>query len=216
MVSLVEPLRDLLDERLLEGVAGRDRERVLLRLVPHVQRVLHGGRLRRHALVCERRAALGLERAEDVRERREVRRGGLGVERAAEVAAEIGLEHAPRRERAGEAGHDDDVDLELLGEEGRVHRAGAAERDEREVTRLDPLGHGQRPDRLRHLRVDHVEDPFRELERLERELRARVRRRRVRAAAVSSDSRPPANDVGSIRPSTRFASVTVGSLPPRP
>ena len=51
-----------------------------------------------------------------------------------------------------------------------MHRAGTAERDEREVTRLDPLGHGQRPDCLRHLRVDHVEDSLRELERLERKL----------------------------------------------
>ena len=45
-----------------------------------------------------------------------------------------------------------------------MHRAGAAEGDEREVARLDPLCHGERPDRLRHLRVDHVEDPLGELD----------------------------------------------------
>ena len=42
------------------------------------------------------------------------------------------------------------------GEQGGVHRAGAAERDQREVARLDALLDRDRPDRLRHLRVDDV------------------------------------------------------------
>ena len=48
-----------------------------------------------------------------------------------------------------------------------MHRAGAAEGDEREVARLNPLRYGQRPDRLRHLRVDHVKDPLGQLRCLE-------------------------------------------------
>ena len=41
-----------------------------------------------------------------------------------------------------------------------MHRPGAAERDEREVPRLDPLLDRDRADRLRHLGVDHVADPL--------------------------------------------------------
>ena len=64
-------LRDLCNEAVRERVAGRDPERVLLRLVAHVERVLDADRLGGYALVGERRSPLGLEQrkisASDVR-----------------------------------------------------------------------------------------------------------------------------------------------------
>ena len=53
-----------------------------------------------------------------------------------------------------------------------MHRACAAEGDEGEVARLDSLLDRERPDRLRHLRVDHRDDPLGQLGDPEAELLA--------------------------------------------
>ena len=81
---------------------------------------------------------------------------------------------------------------------------GAAEGDEREVARVVAALDGDEPERAQHLGVDDVDD----------RLRRRGPRARSSAAARSSSS-PPASASGR-RPSTRLASVTVGSSPPRP
>ena len=124
----------------------------------------------RNPLLDERLDRLALLLPEDgcqippveIGERREVR--------AREVLADLRLEHPPRRERAREARDDHLGHVELLREERCVHRPGAAERDERELARLDPLLDRERPDRLRHLGVDHVADPLGELDRLQVQL----------------------------------------------
>ena len=108
------------------------------------------------------------------------RRRRAAEQRLGEVLADLGLQHAPRGEGPGEPRHDHLGHPELVGEEGRVHRSGPAERDEREVARLDPLLDRQRADRLGHLRVDHVADALGEL--LDRRARARPRAPRRLAA----------------------------------
>ena len=127
---------------------------------------------------------------------RVVERGERSEVGPARVLADLRLQHPPRRERAGEAGDEDLADLELLGEEDRVHRAGPAERDEREVARLDPLLDGQRADRLRHLRVDDVAHALGQVRRRESELVAEVRERALRSIPV--ERHLPAREVGRV------------------
>ena len=130
-----------------------------------------------------------------VRERRDV-----GAHR---VSPLVGGDQAERREDTCGGGYEDGRHAELLGEGARVQRAGAAERDEREVARIEALLDGHDTQRADHLRVHDV-DHRRGVDRAERVL-----------AAPRSSSMPPGSAAGS-RPRRRFASVTVGRVPPRP
>ena len=97
-----------------------------------------------------------------------------------------------------------------------MHRPGAAERDEREVARLDALLDGQGADRLRHLGVRDVADALGELARRRCPARRRASAIAVRAASTSSVIAPAGE--ARARPrgrARRFASVTVGWVPPR-
>jgi len=102
------------------------------------------------------------------------------------------------------AGHEHRPDFELVGERAGVQRSRAAECDEGELPRVVSAldrDHAEGPQHLgvhdleRRRRIDAVERPG---GRLSIELDAPLRAR-------------PAN-----RPSKRFASVTVGLVPPRP
>ena len=125
-------------------------------------------------------------------------------------------EQAERAEEPGERGHEHRRAAELLGEPGRVHRAGAAVGDQRELARVAALLGRDRAQRAVHARV-------RELVDAARRPRASVSPSgsATRATASSASSAeiaicPSATAPAGISPSTTLASVTVASSPPRP
>ena len=85
-----------------------------------------------------------------------------------------------------------------------MQRPGAAERDEREVGRIVPALDGDDAKRTQHLGVDDVDDAA-GIDSAKRSLG----RRPVELDAAGK-LRPAS------RPSSRFASVTVPCVPPRP
>ena len=102
---------------------------------------------------------------------------------------------------------------ELGGELARVQRPGAAERDQRRPRRVVAALDRHHAQRLHHRVHRHRDDALgRLLGRADAERLERGRGRRRRRAA----GRPRSATRAGSRPSTRFASVTVGSVPPRP
>ena len=79
------------------------------------------------------------------------------------------------------------LDPELVGDRGRVHRPGAAERHQREAARVDAAldrDHAQRPD---HLLVRDPDDPLGGGQRVESELGGEPADRRLGGAGVELD-----------------------------
>ena len=136
-------------------------------------------------------------------------------DRARAVAAAVGGGEPERAEHARGARHEDPPHAELLGDRGGVQRPGAAEGQQRELARVDAALDGHHAQRADHLGVGHAHDPARAL--LVPTARARRPARRPPSwAASASSSTPASGSSGSRWPSTRLASVTVGSVPPRP
>ena len=102
------------------------------------------------------------------------------------------------------------VDLELVGDRRGVHRAGAAERHQREAARVDSALDGDHAQRPHHLLVGDPHDALGGLGS-EPELLSELRDRRLRGLGVEADA-PPARSEPPGSPSTRLASVTVGSV----
>ena len=132
------------------------------------------------------------------------------------VAAAVGGREAERGEHAAGARAEDPRDAELVGDRGGVQRPGAAERQQREAARVDAALDRHDAQRADHLRVRDAHDargalapPQAELGGERADRRASPRSRVERDAA---GERPRRVEV----PSTRLASVTVGSVPPRP
>ena len=119
------------------------------------------------------------------------------------VAPLVGDREAERREDTRRLRHEDRPDPELLRQRARVQRAGAAEGHEGAVAGVAAPFDRNDAKRPQHLGVDGADD----LARVEVPERGR--------AASPSSSRPPASLSGS-RSSSRFASVTVGKVPPSP
>ena len=98
-----------------------------------------------------------------------------------------------------------------LGERGRVQRAGAAERHQREAARVDPaLDASSRAARPASPPRPRARSPPRSASQLEAELAREAARSARSAAPRSSDSPPASGESSSRRPSSRLASVTVG------
>ena len=136
--------------------------------------------------------------------------GERSIEALNDVVAHVRLQHPPGGERARAPGHDHLADLELLREPDGVHRAGAAERDEGEVARVDPLLDGDRPHRVRHLRVDDREHPLGELGRPEPDLAPRPSERALGRALV--ERHPAAEEVARVEPAEEEVRVGHGRL----
>ena len=64
-----------------------------------------------------------------------------------------------RRQHTARLRHEDRGHPELLGQRARVHGAGAAERDDGELARIQPAPHADHPQRPDHLDVRHLDDP---------------------------------------------------------
>jgi len=71
-----------------------------------------------------------------------------------QLVLDVGLQHSPGGEGAGVKRHDHLADLEFLRERDRVHRAGAAIGEEREVARVDAAPDGDRTDGVGHAGID--------------------------------------------------------------
>jgi len=91
-----------------------------------------------------------------------------------------------------------------------VHRACSAKRDERELPRLNALFDGQCANCLSHLRVGDVTDPLCERDAVKFELISEIRHRAFGGSDVERPFVRRRTDLGSMRPSTTLASVTVG------
>ena len=156
------------------------------------------GELECLAAVAELVDRLGLRLLEARRDRLAQRRhlGGqrLGAEVGAaqhhgarSVAAALRGREAERREHPARPRAEDPGHLELLGERGGVHRAGAPERHQREPARVDAAldrDHAQRP---RHLAVGDADDALGGLGLAEPELLAEARDRGAGGIAVELD-----------------------------
>ena len=102
------------------------------------------GQLERLARVADVRLALG----------RQLGAGQRDDERAHRVAPLVAEREPERREDARRLGDEHRPDLELLRQRAGVQRAGAAERDEREVARVEAALDRDDPQRREHLGVD--------------------------------------------------------------
>ena len=121
----------------------------------------------------------------------------------------------PSRPRHGR--HQHPVEPELLGHPRGMQRRRPAERDQRAPARV--LAALDRVDarRVGHVLVDDLADPERrQLAGPDRAFPPPRAASAASAASRSSAMRPPENPEGSMRPSSRSASVTVGAVPPRP
>ena len=83
------------------------------------------------------------------------------LERGADdVVFQIGGQQPHCRSDTGIRRHDHFGEAEHGGDFDPVQRAGAPEGDKGKLTRVDPLLHRARADRVRHIAVDHCQHPF--------------------------------------------------------
>ncbi len=131
--------------------------------------------------------------------------------------AQIGRQHAPRRERGRRRRDDHARDAELARDRDRVERPAAAVRDQRVVARIEPALGGDAADGERHLHVGEPHDARRRgVTRRGRAARPSFSSTARAAPGASSGIVPPRKREPSIRPSTTLASVTVGSVAAEP
>ena len=103
-----------------------------------------------------------------------------------------------------------------LGDRGCVQRPGAPEREQREASRVDAALDGDDPKGPDHSLVGDLEDPGGRVERLESRAGGQAGDRGLGGLVVERRLPPASPAFGSRWPSIRFASVTVGSVPPLP
>ena len=128
------------------------------------------------------------------------------------VLGHVGHEHAERGKHAGVPRHDHRRDVEALGDLARVHAAGAAEREQRKVARI--VAALTDTTRIARSMLAFATRTTPSASSLDVELQTRATSVAACArASTSSIMRPPRNYSGSRRPSNRFASVTVSSVP---
>ena len=105
-----------------------------------------------------------------------------------EVAPHVGDGEPERAQHAARARDEHGRHAELLGQRARVHPAGAAERGEREVARVQAALDADHAQRAHHLGVGDAHDAQRRLLRVEPE---RLARRRQRALGQLAPQRRP-------------------------
>ena len=133
-----------------------------------------------------------------------------------QIVPQIGDQHAERAQDAGGRRDQEARDRQFARQGRAVHRPGAAERHQGQAARVVAALDRDDADAARHLRVGDAQDAGGGFDQVETERPAmRVAMARV-AASASSGNSPPSLVSPPSRPSTRFASVTVGSAPPRP
>ena len=134
------------------------------------------------------------------------------VEGVDEVLAQVGDEAAQRIGEPRPRRHQHLRDAELARQRHRVQRPGAAEGEQREVARIEAARQRHHADGAGHVRVAEPDHGRGRLVDAEAQAAWRASRRRRRAPAPPSPAATPrAGPLGSSRPSTRLASVMVGS-----
>ena len=140
------------------------------------------------------------------------------IERLHHVVPQVGEHAAERRGDAGKARHQRAFEADLPDQGADVQRAAAAERHGDEARRIMAALDRDEPDRAGHARVGDPHDGGRGRHR--RRGRAACRhasRWRVLAAVdVERFSSPPSGRAALMRPSTTWASVSVGRVLPWP
>ena len=102
------------------------------------------------------------------------------------------------------------------GQRARVQRPRAAERHQREAARVDAALDRHHAQRAQHLGLGDAHDARGAGARVEPELAREPRHGALGRGAVERQLRPRAACPAGRRPSSRLASVTVGSSPPCP
>ena len=135
------------------------------------------------------------------------------VERVDEILAQVGDEAAERIGEARPRRHQHLRQAELAGERDGMQRPGAAEGEQREVARVVAARQRHHADRAGHVRVGEPGSrPRRRLPASRPSGAADLRRRRSpRTGPTAPASSTASSAAGSSRPSTRLASVMVGS-----
>ena len=121
------------------------------------------------------------------------------------VAPLVARDEPERGQHAGRRRHEHRAHPELLGERAGVQRPGAAERDEREVARVVAALDGDDAQRAQHLGV-----------RRPRSTSRGSIPPSARCGRVAVELEPARRASPGSRPSSRFASVTVGSVAAAP
>ena len=159
-----EPLVQVPPAAVGQGVRGHlERELVSLPEVAHVRLEAHPALRLRHPLVAQPGPRLLPQR---LQHRAHVGRIGFvdGADvRARELVPGVRAQESEGRQHPRGRRHDD---REAPGEDAQripVQRAGAAERDQGEVARVEALLHGDEAERAEHVLVDDVEDALRGL-----------------------------------------------------
>src|SRR5579884_376991 len=174
VVPVVQLVIDAPDGRPVAGVQqnlvyGRlDPE--LLADVADIQEALKGDRVPSHALLRQHAPALFDELAEDRLDLAEVALVQRLVVRPHVVVAQIGEQHAQGGEVRRQPGHDDRWDVQLAGDGGRVHGAGAAAGYQGEVARVIAALDRHAAHRQRHLGHGDLDDGQRRLNRVHAQL----------------------------------------------
>ncbi len=150
-------------------VGQRDAELVALADVAAVEPCGHLDLSVRDAVLAQAGAQLLGCGGELVVEPRLVDRPLGHEDRAHLVVLEVARQQSHRRRDAGVRRHDHLGDAERLRDLGRLRRAAAAERDERELPRVMALLDGARADRARHVRVRDRDDSLGRFEQSEAE-----------------------------------------------
>jgi hypothetical protein len=199
--------------------------------VAHAERAHERDVRRRQALRAEIRARLGLELAEDPLHLGVVATTRPHEARAHVVAAQVGDEGAEGREVPRRQRHDHPRHLQLVGEQRRMHRAGAAVGDQREVARVVAARDRDLLDRAHHARHRDPDNTVRDRvdvgqpgqvraqapERFERPPRVEVdlaRKRHVGAGAAEDDVRVGDRRLDAPSPVARGAGIGAGAARP--
>ena len=133
------------------------------------------------------------------------------------VAAQIGHQHAERREMAGRVRNNNFPDRQFLRHRRGVQRPAAAVGDQRKVARIEAALEGHVTHRVGHRRGGDLQHARGGPLQIYRRAVAPIRSRNAFSAALRSKRiSPPRKRSGESRPRMTLASVTVGSVPPRP
>ena len=163
--ALVLGMKGVADRLQIAGFDPRFLQRHLdlvgLAPIAHVGRILQTGLALEFLLLREPRSRL-LRQVGGVRlEAREPRLVQIDKGRADEIIADIGHQSAKRRQHAGRRRHDDAIETEITRQQARRHRSRAAERQQREVSRIGAVPREQLRYLQEHARHGHLDDGLR-------------------------------------------------------
>jgi hypothetical protein len=173
--------------------------------------ICSGSRAGCTASLRDQRLALGALAGEDGAAPRLVERRDRPVQRVDEIVPQIGDDAAERIGDARPRRHQHFGEAELAGQRGGVQRAGAAEGEQREVARIVAARDRHHADGAGHLHVAEPQHRARRRVAVEADVARPILSAKIRAHALDRTGGDGEQLAGLSRPSTRLASVMVGS-----